>query len=103
MAKKRPTYNIPQLLPRKKKEILKIVQNPQAMQRIIALNKAASEVLEKKEKTRALTVDEWLERSFSILPEEYDYEEVKNKIKSCFEKEGVADDSCDERERGEHE
>lgn len=101
MAKKRPSYSCPQLIPKKKKEMLKIVQNPEAMRKLIALNKAASEVLEKKEKIRALTVEEWLERSFAILPESYDSDELKEKIKACFE--GGVDDSYNERETGQHE
>lgn len=102
MAKKRPSFTCPQLIPRKKKEMLKIVQNPEAMRKLIALNKAASEVLEKKEKIRALTIEEWFERSFAILPESFDSDELKEKIKACFA-EGTNDDSHNERETGQHE
>ena len=102
MTKKRPSYPCPQLVPRKKKDMLKIVQNPEMMQKLIALNNAASAVLEKKEKTKALTIDEWLDRSFAILPEGYDTEELKTKIKDCFKK-GNSDDSYNERQNCEHE
>lgn len=83
MTKKRTVFPCPQLVPKKKKDMLKIVQNPEMMQKLIALNNAASEVLEKKEKTKALTIEEWLERSFAILPEGYDTEELRTKIKTC--------------------
>lgn len=102
MTKKRPTYTCPQLIPRKKKDMLKIVKNPEAMRKLIELNKAASEVLEKKAKIRALTVEEWFERVFAILPEKYDSEELKNKIKTCFT-EGINDDSHNERKSGNNE
>lgn len=92
--------NIPQLIPNKKKALLKLCNDPEAIKRIIAMNKAASEVLEKKNTVRSLSVSDWAERAFKILPEEYDKPENLEKLKNLFQDnftERCIDDSCNER------
>ena len=91
--------NIPQLIPNKKKALLKLCNDPEAIKRI-AMNKAASEVLEKKNTVRSLSVSDWAERAFKILPEEYDKPENLEKLKNLFQDnftERCIDDSCNER------
>lgn len=107
MTKKRkiPT-NIPQLLPNKKKELLKLCSNPEAIKRIIEMNKSAAAVLEKKETARSVTIGEWVERAFKILPEDFQTEANKEKLNSLFQDPleadmgCVTDDSCNERKAG---
>lgn len=85
MKKTKPRPIPPQLIPRRKKDLERLAANPEAVKAIIEMNKTASKVLEKRETLRALTVAEWLERAFAILPEELDTDEIKQKIKSCLE------------------
>lgn len=97
MTKKRNIpHNIPQLLPNKKKELLKLCNNPQAIQRIIQMNKTALQVLEKKETARSLTVADWAERAFQILPIDLNKPENLEKLKNLFNME-YTDDARDER------
>lgn len=84
MKKVKPRPIPPQLIPRRKKDMERLAANPAAIKAIIEMNKSAAEVLEKQKTQRALTAEEWLERSFAILPEDFDTDEVKNKIRSCF-------------------
>lgn len=96
MTKKKTTFKCPQLVPNKKKDILKIVNNPEAMKRLIELNKSAAAVLENQEKKRAKNIDEWLVRAFSFLPEEFDDKKTREMIERIIKGE-LLNDSCDER------
>lgn len=87
MKHKKPLPFPAQLIPNRKKDIERLMANSDAVKAIIEMNKTAAEVLEKQKTYRALTAEEWLERSFAILPEDFNTDEFKQKIKSCFETE----------------
>lgn len=84
--KKHKAKPCPQLVPNKKKEMLKIVQNPEAMKRILDLQHAASDAIEKQKTIKAFDLNDWYDRVIMILPEEYqNNEELKAKIKNLIQ------------------
>jgi len=60
----------PQLLPNKKKEMLKIIQNPEAMKRVLELINSSSNLFEKSKTVKASSMIDWVERAISILPDD---------------------------------
>ena len=68
--KKHKFPNPPQLIPNKKKEMLKIVQDPEAMKRVMELINSSSNLFEKTKTIKAVSMIDWVERAISILPED---------------------------------
>lgn len=58
-----------QLLPNKKKEMLKIVQNPDAMKAVLEMIKSSNELFDKSKTVKATTMLDWVERAINILPD----------------------------------
>jgi len=101
MKKKRHFPEPPQLVSRKKRDFFKALsKNPNLIKEVTEMNQLSAKILASKDKIRAFNVDEWIERSFSIIPEIYNSEEnldlLKNFVKTL--KERNLDDSCNERE-----
>lgn len=84
--KKRHTFKLPpSVIPRRQRDMEKLIKNPEAVKAIMEMNKAAADVLEKQRTMKALTIEDWLERSFAILPEKFqNNEELKQHIRDCF-------------------
>lgn len=68
--KKHKYPNPPQLIPNKKKEMLKIVQDPEAMKRVMELINSSNNLFEKSKTIKAVSMIDWVERAINILPDE---------------------------------
>lgn len=70
--KKKKTFKTPnaQLLPNKKKEMLKIVNDPNKLKEIMGFVKASSDLFDKSKTVKASTMLDWVERCIMILPED---------------------------------
>lgn len=68
--KKHKFPNPPQLIPNKKKEMLKIVQDPEAMKRVMELINSSNNLFEKSKTVKATTMIDWVERAIAILPDD---------------------------------
>lgn len=68
--KKHKFPNPPQLIPNKKKEMLKIVQDPEAMKRVMELINSSNNLFEKSKTIKAVSMIDWVERAINILPDE---------------------------------
>lgn len=100
MKKKKHFPEPLQLVTRKKRDFFKALsKNPNLIKEVTEMNQITAKVLENKDKIRAVTIDEWVDRAFSIIPEIYNNEEnldlLKNFVKTL--KERNLDDSCNER------
>lgn len=84
--KKKHTFKLPpSVLPHRQRDMEKLVQNPEAMKAILEMNNAAANVLEQQRTMKALTIKDWLARSFAILPEKFQNDdELKASITACF-------------------
>jgi len=73
--KKHKFPNPPQLISNKKKEMLKIVQDPEAMKRVMELINSSSNLFEKTKTIKAVSMIDWVERAISILPEDMEQQD----------------------------
>ena len=97
--KKRKFPEPQQLIPNKKKEMLKIVQNPEAMKRVLDLINSSSNLFEKSKTVKACTMDDWLDRAISILPENFvDVDGFSIKLKQFIENYGAENVTCTEQQ-----
>ena len=72
MHKKKPIPT-PQILPNKKKEMLKIIQNPEAMKRVLELVNSSANLFDKSKTVKACSMIDWVERCIAILPENLEH------------------------------
>lgn len=82
MKKKTPRPIPPQMIPRRKKDMERLAADPEAIKRIIEMQKSAAEVLEKQKTVKTTSLLEWFDRCMYILPDLYQTEEFKAKFKS---------------------
>lgn len=70
--KKKKTLKTPnaQLLPNKKKEMLKIIKDPNKLKDIMGFVRASSDLFDKSKTVKASTMLDWVERCIMILPED---------------------------------
>ena len=68
--KKRKPIITPALLPNKKKEMLKLVNNPEQLQKVMSFIQASSDLFDKSKTVKALNMMDWVERCIMILPED---------------------------------
>lgn len=68
--KKRKTIITPALLPNKKKEMLKLVNNPEQLQKVMSFIQASSDLFDKSKTVKALNMMDWVERCIMILPDD---------------------------------
>lgn len=70
--KKKKTFKTPnaQLLPNKKKEMLKLVNNPEQLQKVMSFIQASSDLFDKSKTVKALNMMDWVERCIMILPDD---------------------------------
>lgn len=85
MKKRTPRPIPPQMIPRRKKDMERLAANPEAVKRIIEMNRSAAEVLEKQKTLKTTSLLEWFERCMLILPDLYNTEEFKAKFKSFID------------------
>jgi pyruvate-formate lyase-activating enzyme len=100
MKKKKHFPEPLQLVTRKKRDFFKALsKNPNLIKEVTEMNQITAKVLENKDKIRAVTIDEWVDRVFSIIPEIYNNEENLDLLKNFAKtlKESDTDDSCNER------
>ena len=101
MKKKKHFPEPLQLVTRKKRDFFEALKkNPNLIKEVTEMNQMTAKILANKDQIMAVNIDEWIERSFSIIPEIYNSEEnlelLKNFVKTL--KERKLDDSCNERE-----
>lgn len=70
MKKKKPMVLPAALLPNKKKEMLKLVNNPEQLNKVMDLISASSNLFEQSKTLKAKTMIEWEERCILILPDD---------------------------------
>ena len=68
MKKKKPIIT-PNLLPNKKKEMLKIMNDPNKLKEVMSFIKASSDFFDKSKTVKATTMLDWIERCILILPD----------------------------------
>lgn len=68
--KKRKFPNPPELLPNKKKEMLKIMNNPEQLKKVMSFIQASSDLFDKSKTVKALNMIDWYERCIMILPDD---------------------------------
>jgi hypothetical protein len=68
--KKRKPIITPALLPNKKKEMLKLVNNPEQLQKVMSFIQASSDLFDKSKTVKALNMMDWVERCIMILPDD---------------------------------
>ncbi len=68
--KKRKPIITPALLPNKKKEMLKLVNNPEQLQKVMSFIQASSDLFDKSKTVKALNMMDWGERCIMILPDD---------------------------------
>lgn len=68
--KKRKPIITPALLPNKKKEMLKLVNNPEQLQKVMSFIQASSDLFDKSKTVKALNIMDWVERCIMILPDD---------------------------------
>ena len=68
--KKRKPIITPALLPNKKKELLKLVNNPEQLQKVMSFIQASSDLFDKSKTVKALNMMDWVERCIMILPDD---------------------------------
>lgn len=68
--KKRKPIITPALLPNKKKEMLKLVNNPKQLQKVMSFIQASSDLFDKSKTVKALNMMDWVERCIMILPDD---------------------------------
>lgn len=70
--KKRKLLKTPnaQLLPSKKKEMLKIMNDPNKLKEVMNFIQASSNLFEKSKTVKATTILDWVERCILILPDD---------------------------------
>ena len=59
--KKRKPIITPALLPNKKKEMLKLVNNPEQLQKVMSFIQASSDLFDKSKTVKALNMMDWVE------------------------------------------
>ena len=104
MKKKRHFPEPPQLVSRKKRDFFyALKKNPNLLREAMEISKASQEIINAGESIKnlpAITIDEWIEKAYSILPVNYSSEEnldlLKNFVKTL--KDSDTNDSCNERE-----
>ena len=70
MKKKHKFPEPQQLIPNKKKEMLKIIQDPEAMKRVFELIDSSNNLFDKSRTVKAVSMIDWVERAIDILPED---------------------------------
>jgi pyruvate-formate lyase-activating enzyme len=106
MKKKKHFPEPLQLVTRKKRDFFKALsKNPNLIKEVTEMNQITAKVLENKDKIRAVTIDEWVDRVFSIIPEIYNNEENLDLLKNFAKtlKESDTDDSYNERKGSNYE
>ena len=68
--KKRKPIITPALLPNKKKEMLKLVNNPEQLQKVMSFIQASSDLFDKSKTVKALNMMDWVERCIMIIPDD---------------------------------
>lgn len=68
--KKRKPIITPALLPNKKKEMLKLVNSPEQLQKVMSFIQASSDLFDKSKTVKALNMMDWVERCIMILPDD---------------------------------
>lgn len=68
--KKRKPIITPALLPNKKKEMLKLVNNPEQLKKVMSFIQASSDLFDKSKTVKALNMMDWVERCIMILPDD---------------------------------
>jgi hypothetical protein len=70
MKKKHKFPEPQQLIPNKKKEMLKIIQDPEAMKRVFELIDSSNNLFDKSRTVKAVSMIDWVERAIDILPDD---------------------------------
>ena len=70
MKKKKPKVTPAALLPNKKKEMLKIMNDPEKLKATMEFIRASSDLFDKSKTVKATTIIDWEARCIEILPDE---------------------------------
>jgi hypothetical protein len=96
---RKKSFPTPQLIPNKKKEMLKIIQNPEAMKRVMELINSSSNLFDKSKTVKAISMLDWVERAIDILPEDMEQRDsFCDKLKELVDNYGVNDGTCIEQQ-----
>lgn len=96
---RKKSFPTPQLIPNKKKEMLKIIQNPEAMKRVMELINSSSNLFDKSKTVKAISMLDWVERAISILPDDMEQRDsFCDKLKELVDNYGVNDGTCIEQQ-----
>jgi len=96
---RKKSFPTPQLIPNKKKEMLKIIQNPEAMKRVMELINSSSNLFDKSKTVKAISMLDWVERAIDILPEDMEQRDsFCVKLKELVDNYGVNDGTCIEQQ-----
>ena len=69
MTKKKTIWKSPNMIPNKKKDMLKIIKNPESLNKVLELISSSSNLMDKVKTTKALSMEEWFNRCVEIIPE----------------------------------
>jgi len=97
MKKKKPIIT-PNLLPNKKKEMLKIMNDPNKLKEVMSFIKASSDFFDKSKTVKATTMLDWIERCILILPDNMgDRDGFISAFKNFVDNYGDKNESTNER------
>lgn len=96
---RKKSFPTPQLIPNKKKEMLKIIQNPEAMKRVMELINSSSNLFDKSKTVKAISMLDWVERAIDILPEDMEQRDsFCVKLKELVDNYGADNGTCIEQQ-----
>ena len=79
--------------------MLKIIQNPEAMKRVMELINSSSNLFDKSKTVKAISMLDWVERAISILPDDMEQRDsFCDKLKELVDNYGVNDGTCIEQQ-----
>ena len=79
--------------------MLKIIQNPEAMKRVMELINSSSNLFDKSKTVKAISMLDWVERAIDILPEDMEQRDsFCDKLKELVDNYGVNDGTCIEQQ-----
>lgn len=79
--------------------MLKILQNPEAMKRVMELIESSSNLFDKSKTVKATSMLDWVERAIAILPEDMDmHDSFCDKLKELVNNYGVNNGTCIEQQ-----
>lgn len=82
--KKRKPWKTNTLIPNKEKEFVKLIKDPEAFKRMMELQKATNNLIEKQASVKATTLEDWKIRVVELLPDNVDKELFTKKLEELI-------------------